>query len=110
MGEPYEVKGEIENEEYLVKRRENYTAELPDGVLFLTAAVDVQDRWLEYEIVGWGKGEESWGIKHGVIMGSPGRKETWQNIDDILKTTYRFEDGLGLTIGCACIDSGGHYT
>jgi phage terminase large subunit GpA-like protein len=110
LGEPYEVKGEIENEEYLVKRREQYAAELPDGVLLLTAAVDVQDRWLEFEVCGWGKGEESWGIKHGVIMGAPDKPETWQTIDDILKATYRFADGLGLTVACACIDSGGHYT
>ena len=110
LGETYEVKGEIENEEYLIKRREKYTAELPDGVLFLTAGVDVQDRWIEYDIVGWGKGEESWGIKHGIVMGSPGKKETWETVDDVLKSTYRFEDGIGLTVGCACIDSGGHYT
>jgi len=93
LGETYEVKGEIENEEFLVKRREPYTADLPDGVLFLTAGVDTQDRWLEFEIVGWGKGEECWGIKHGIVMGTPDRKETWQAIDDILKATYRFADG-----------------
>ena len=110
LGETYEVKGEIENEEFLVKRREQYAAELPDGVLFLTSGVDTQDRWLEYEITGWGKGEESWGIKHGIVMGAPDRKETWQAIDDILKATYYFADGLGLTVACACIDSGGHYT
>ncbi len=110
LGETYEVKGEIENEEYLVKRREQYAAELPDGVLFLTAGVDTQDRWLEFEITGWGKGEESWGIKHGIVMGAPDRKETWKAIDDILKATYHFGDGLGLTVACACIDSGGHYT
>ena len=110
LGETYEVKGEIENEEYLVKRREIYTAELPDGVLFLTAGVDTQDRWLEYEIVGWGKGDESWGIKHGIVMGSPAERETWQTIDDVLKDTYRFNDSVGLTVSCSCIDSGGHFT
>lgn len=110
LGEPYEVKGEIENEEFLVKRREQYVAELPDGVLFLTAGVDTQDRWLEYEIMGWGKGEESWGIKHGVVIGRPDNPETWKALDDILKATYYFEEGLGLTVACACIDSGGHYT
>jgi len=110
LGEPYEIKGEIENEEFLIKRCEEYSAEIPDGVLILTAAVDVQDRWLEFEIVGWGKGEESWGIKHGVIVGSPERIETWQGIDDILKSTYRFANGLGLKVACTCIDSGGHFT
>jgi phage terminase large subunit GpA-like protein len=109
-GETYEVKGEIDNEEYLLKRREEYAAELPDGVLLLTAAVDTQDRWLEFEIVGWGKGEQNWGIRHGIIMGSPRDPETWQTIDDILKTTYHFSDGMGLNIACTCIDSGGHFT
>jgi phage terminase large subunit GpA-like protein len=94
----------------LLKRREEYAAELPDGVLLLTAAVDTQDRWLEFEIVGWGKGEQNWGIRHGIIMGSPRDPETWQTIDDILKTTYHFSDGMGLNIACTCIDSGGHFT
>lgn len=110
LGETYEIRGEIENEEYLVKRREQYAADLPDGVLFLTAAVDVQDRWMEYEIVGWGRGDESWGIRYGMVMGAPDQSHTWQTIEDVLRTTYKFADGVGLTVACACIDSGGHYT
>lgn len=110
LGEPFEVKGAIENEEFLVNRCEPYPAELPDGVLFLTAAVDVQDRWLEYEIVGWGKHEESWGIKHGMIPGVPDQPETWNELDAILKATYHFNDGVGLSISCTFVDSGGHYT
>jgi phage terminase large subunit GpA-like protein len=110
LGESYEVKGEIEDEQYLIKRREQYATDLPDGVLLLTASVDTQDRWLEYEIVGWGKGEESWGIQHGIIMGVPDKPEVWKAIEDVLKATYNFADGLGLTVACACIDSGGHYT
>lgn len=110
LGEPYEVKGEIENEEFLLQRREKYQAELPDGVLLLTAAVDVMDKWVEYEVVGWGKGDESWGIKHGIVAGSPEDKKTWRVIDDVLKAEYRFADGTALMIACSCIDSGGHYT
>jgi phage terminase large subunit GpA-like protein len=110
LGETYEVKGEIENEEFLLNRREEYGAELPEGVLLLTAAVDVMDKWMEYEVVGWGKGNESWGIKHGIVAGSPEKKETWRAIDDILKAEYHFKDGFPLIISCTCIDSGGHYT
>lgn len=110
LGETYEVKGEIENEEFLASRVENYGAELPEGVLFLTAAVDTQDDWLEYEVVGWGKGEESWSIRHGRIAGKPDRAGTWDELDLELKATYRFADGVGLTVTCTFIDSGGHYT
>lgn len=110
LGETYEVKGEIDNESFLLNRRENYGAELPEGVLLLTAAVDVMDKWMEYEVVGWGKGDESWGIKHGRIAGSPDNKETWRAVDDILKAEYHFADGFPMLISCACIDSGGHFT
>ncbi len=110
FGLPFEFKGEIENEEFLMKRREEYQGELPDGTLILTAGVDVQDDRLEYEIVGWGIGEESWGIEYGVIMGKPDKKQVWKDLEDKLFTTYRFENGIGLTIACTCIDSGGHYT
>lgn len=63
FGEAYERKGNFESHEQFMRRRENYGAELPEGVLLLTAAVDVQDNRLEYEICGWGMAEECWGIK-----------------------------------------------
>jgi phage terminase large subunit GpA-like protein len=43
-------------------------------------------------------------------MGSPDKPEPWKAIEDVLMATYNFADGLGLTVSCACIDSGGHYT
>jgi phage terminase large subunit GpA-like protein len=110
FGEPWEEEGEFESEDILLDRREEYPAELPDGVLILTAAVDVQDDRLEYEIVGYGKGEETWGIEKGLIMGVPDIKETWQLLSDKLDTVYHFQNGIGLKISCACVDSGGHYT
>ena len=107
LGETFEVKGEIENDEFLLDRCEDYgSADLPDGVLFLTAAVDVQDSWLEYEIVGWGKEEENWGIKHGQIPGSPTKPEVWEHLSKILCATYYFADGIGLKISCTFVDSG----
>ena len=110
FGMPFEEKGEIEDEEFLVQRREQYEADLPEGVLILTAGVDVQDDRLEYEVVGWGKGEESWGIEYGVIFGRPDATKVWQDLEDKLSTTYSFENGLKISIACTCVDSGGHFT
>ena len=42
LGETWEEKGEAADEDVLLKRRERYTADLPDGVLLVTAGVDVQ--------------------------------------------------------------------
>lgn len=110
LGETWEEEGEFENEDFLLEKREEYPAELPNGVLILTAAVDVQDDRFEYEVVGYGKEEETWGIEKGIIMGVPDKPETWQMLSDKLESVYRFENGLGFKIACTCVDSGGHFT
>ena len=71
FGESYAMPKAFEDEDIFMRRRERYGAELPDGVLLLTASVDTQDNRLEYEVCGWGVGEESWGIRKGIILGSP---------------------------------------
>ena len=103
FGEPYERKGAFESTDKFLQRREPYGAELPDGVLILTSAVDVQDNRLEYEICGWGKGEECWGIKKGIILGVPENQEVWAALDEQLDREYRFKNGTGLIVP-------GHYT
>ncbi|EJP28302.1 phage terminase large subunit GpA [Selenomonas sp. FOBRC9] len=110
FGEPYQERGAFDDGTVFLQRREQYGAELPNGVLMLTAAVDVQDNRLEYEICGWGEAEESWGILYGVIPGTPDQWRTWEMLDEVLDRTYFFRDGSGLNIVRSFIDSGGHYT
>jgi len=110
LGETWEERGETADEEELIKRRERYECDLPDGVLVLTAAVDVQDDRLEAEVVGWGVGKESWGIEYRVLYGDPGQKAVWDQLDDHLNKQWKFSDGLEVPISCCCIDSGGHFT
>ena len=110
FGLPYEKRGEITSEKEFLKRREEYGAELPKGVLLLTLAVDTQDTRLEYEIKGWGYGEECWGIQKGIILGIPDDERVWQELDKIIDRRYYFKDGKSLRIRRTFIDSGGHYT
>lgn len=110
LGETWEEQGEGIEAEDLIKRRERYDCEVPDGVLVLTCGVDVQDNRLEYEIVGWGLERESWGIQYGVIMGDPGQEHVWEMLDAVLNKTYTRKDGQILQIMTTCIDSGGHHT
>lgn len=110
FGLPFKEKLDVENEDKFLERRECYEAELPEGVLLLTCGVDTQDDRLEYEVVGWGHGDESWGIEYGMVLGKPDDPTTWVNLDDKLKRVFRFKDGKGLLIACTCIDSGGHFT
>ncbi len=110
FGRLWENRGDLEDEEGLLQRREEYPAELPEGVLVLTCGIDTQDDRLEYEVVGHGHFHESWGIEKGVIMGRPDSSEVWAALDDVLSKVYRFEDGLGLRISMSFMDEGGHFT
>lgn len=110
FGEAYERKGAFDSTDKFLQRREQYGAELPDGVLILTAAVDVQDNRLEYEICGWGEDEECWGIKKGIILGAPDTPEVWAALDEQIDREYRFKNGTGLIVPRTFIDSGGHYS
>ncbi len=94
----------------LLKERENYDAELPEGVLCLTCGVDTQDNRLEYEVVGYGFDDENWGIERGNIIGSPDKEDTWERLDGVIDKVYRFKNGKGLKISITFVDSGGHYT
>lgn len=117
LGELWEDRGDLEDEDTMLARREDYGSredgtpvELPEGVLVLTCGVDTQDDRLEYEVVGHGHYGETWGIKKGIIMGDPGYDEPWERLDEVVSHIYKFKDGNGLTISMTFVDSGGHKT
>lgn len=111
LGRLWEERNDAADEGELMARREHYDAELPDGVLCLTCGVDTQDNRLEYEVVGWGRYGESWGIRKGFIMGRPEENgDVWESLDGVLDHVYKFKNGKGLKISLTFIDSGGHFT
>lgn len=113
LGETWKEKGEEIDSKTLLSRRERYNCEVPNRVLVLTAAVDVQDNRLECEIVGWGVGKESYGIRYLKIHGSPGEEGTysvWTRLDRLLLSEFTRADGRKMRISCTCVDSGGHFT
>lgn len=110
LGETWEEKGDAADEDVLLKRRERYTADLPDGVLLVTAGVDVQDDRFEVEVTGWGKGYESWGILYRKIPCDPEKEESWDKLEKFLDMELYFENKNSLLIACTCIDTGGHHT
>ncbi len=95
----------------LLSRREVYGPDdLPEGVLVLTAGVDVQDNRLELEIVGWGAGQESWGVVPLVLYGDPSQDAVWNDLESWLLRDFLRADGRLMRIQAAAIDSGGHHT
>lgn len=111
LGEPYEDAGEFAmSEQRLIARVEVWGAEVPYGVLLLTAGVDTQDDRFEITVLGWGMNEECWVIAHDVIFGDLETEEPWERLDAYLKQVWRRADGFGLTLSAVCHDSGGHHT
>lgn len=110
FGKLWEEQQEIMDEDELMSRREEYDAELPDGVLCLTCGVDTQDDRLEYEVVGYGLDRQNWGIEKGYIFGKPSDDEVWERLDGIVDRVWQLKNGKGLKISVTFVDSGGHYT
>lgn len=110
FGQLWDIRGDLESEEEIAGRAEEYDAELPEGVLCLTMGVDTQDNRLEYEVVGYGLFEENWGIEKGIIDGNPANRETWEKLDGIIDREWSFKNGRRLKISLTFVDEGGHYT
>jgi len=95
----------------LIAKRLNYASGIcPDGVLLLTAGVDVQDNRLAISVWGWGEAETGWLIWHQEVMGDPTQIEVWGQLDQVLATAWATESDKELKITQMAIDSGGHCT
>jgi len=102
LGETWEDRGNLGPSAGLMGRREDYGGPVPAGVTFRTMGVDVQPDRLEYVARGWGRGEESWMLERGILLGDTTVPETvkgspWAQLNEARKA-WR-PDAM-------CIDSG----
>lgn len=110
LGESWEMRDRSGVPEALHARREHYNAEIPTGVLVLTMGIDTQDNRLEYEVVGWDRNEESWGISRGVIPGRADSPGVWEEVDALLDREWKLKNGMVMRVLATFMDSGGHFT
>lgn len=80
--------------------------QIPAEVLFISLGVDVQDDRLELSFVGWSRNGEAYVLDHHVIWGSPDDDTTWQELDEVLRSTWQHPAGGRLKIDAAIVDSG----
>lgn len=91
----------------LLARVEKYKPqELPNEIVVLAASVDVQGDRLEYEVVGMGDGEETWGVEFEKIIGDPEKETVWKDLKSRLEKKFKRLDGTELPITCTAIDLG----
>lgn len=107
LGETWKERGDAPDWERLYARREKYKIGCPPaGVHFLTAGVDVQRDRIEFEVVGWGPGKESWSVEYRVLMGDTSQPHPWQELGQVISSHFESEDGRSLPIQVTAIDSG----
>lgn len=110
LGLPYNENLEETPIADLVNRKEDFDSmRIPDNVVYLVSATDTQDNRFETTIVGFGIHQETYVLDHYITHGSPGDEDTFEELEKILLTKYKKQNGALLDISVSLIDSGGHY-
>jgi phage terminase large subunit GpA-like protein len=125
FGKTYSLAGQDISGHQLSKHKEDYInldtgeiVEVPNGVLILTAGIDIQADRIEVEICGWGLYGESWSIDYAVFWGntgflgnnegidpSTGLTTCWTELDRYLLRRWKHVSGVEMPVECVCIDS-----
>lgn len=93
--------------EELVKIQEPYvTAVVPSGAGLLTGFCDVQARYLQWTVYGWGPGSEWWVVARDIIQGDTGTAEPWIKLADAVQQVFPHEGGGTLPIEAFGVDTG----
>ena len=83
-----------------------YSAEVPNGVLFITIGGDVQADRIEVEATGYGRDYESWSIEKKVFYGDTSQEAVWNDLRQFLQKTWQHESGIQMGSSRSFIDSG----
>lgn len=111
LAEGYVEEGEVITADPLIKRREDYSlTKIPAGVVRIVAGIDTQDDRWEGEIVGYGVGEESWGLGRIITSSAPGTKAAAAELDTWLCQKFEHPSGDIMEISRAFMDAGGHHS
>lgn len=103
--------GEEEKTEGMLRRarKSPYLAgEVPVGIGFLVAGIDVQGDRVEAVVRGVGAAGTRWTICHRVITGNPMLNEMWDRLEAFLGDCWVTPSGKEIRIRKICIDEGFH--
>lgn len=106
LGKTYRIKSDAPDFENLYNRREDYEiGTIPEGVYFLTMGVDIQGDRIEGEVVGWGRGRETWSIEYFVFVGDTSKPEVWELLSNQITKQYEYGESM-MSINLTCVDAG----
>lgn len=107
LARAYRPAVDVPKAETLRDRRETRPGgRIPPGVLFLTAATDVQANRLEWAVYGFDRSMSQHHIDGGIIAGDTNLPAVWEEHDALLARTWPDAWGRGLHPVCWGVDSG----
>ena len=110
LGQAWEERGDAPEWSRLYVRREDYLARtIPPGGVILTAAADVQERGIYYEVCAWhGLTQESWSIDIGYLEGDTAdpTNPVWDALVEIYERRYADAYGNHWSVDLLGVDAG----
>ena len=106
LGESWSEDSEEIKSNEIIERREVYSHPVPDGVLVITASVDVQKDRLECLVCGHGHLSEMWFLDHKIYYGDAANDSIWTKLADFISTPWRLVNGKDVKISQTLVDSG----
>lgn len=109
LGQTWDSSGDRIVTNDLMRRLEEYSAQIPAGVGVITAGVDVQQSpgRIEVSVWGWGADNESWLIDHQAFEGDVNRDDVWNQLKEfIIMQKYYLPNNIPLRLKSVAIDSG----
>lgn len=104
LGETWVERGEAPPWERVLEQRADYeSGSVPDGVIALSAGVDVQKNRLVYVVRGFGEEMFSALIEHGELYGPTDQPEVWGRLGNLLAERWGSDE---LAIETMQVDSG----
>ncbi len=111
-GLPWEESDTIQTMDHKLFMTEPYPEGfVPEGVMAVFSAADIQGDRIEVGTVGYGAREESWWLDYQVFPGDTNKHEVWQRLEDYWhEKQFTTPSGRKLDIFLHGIDHGGHWS
>jgi len=108
LAEPWEDESIQLDEKAILARAEDYDPEemLPDGVLRIEGAADIQEDRIEAEMIGYGEDEETWGLGYVVFHGDTSKDDVWRQLDSFCAKQFKHPCGKSIGATSFFVDSG----
>lgn len=107
LGQGWRGEGDELADDELATRGEAWGLDnVPDDVLALTVGCDVQHDRLELTFVGWAEGGAAFVLGHRVIWGAWDAPDTWEELDELLRTRFPHALGGRIPIDAVAVDAG----